>query len=61
MLDGLAGAGSDRLNSMHLFLLAFKSCWRPRKGIYMSLKLVWRFVSTVAKEGPDVYKIVSSA
>ena len=27
----------------------------------MALKLVWRFVSTVSKEGPDVYRMVSSA
>jgi hypothetical protein len=27
----------------------------------MALKLVWRFVKTVSKEGPDVYRMVSSA
>ena len=31
MLDRRAGAGSDRLKSMHLVLLVFKSNWRPRK------------------------------
>ena len=27
----------------------------------MALKLVWRFVNTVSKEGPDVYRMGSSA
>jgi hypothetical protein len=27
----------------------------------MALKLIWRFVNTVSKEGPDVYRMVSSA
>ena len=31
MLDRRVGAGSDRLKSMHLVLLVFKSNWRPRK------------------------------
>jgi hypothetical protein len=31
MLDGRAGADSDRLKSMHLVLLVFKSNWRPQK------------------------------
>ena len=61
MLDGWAGAGNDWLNSMHLVLLAFKSSWRPWKECCMALKLVWRFVNTVSKEGPDVYRMVSSA
>ena len=26
----------------------------------MAWKLVWRFVDTVSKEGPDVYRMVSS-
>jgi hypothetical protein len=26
----------------------------------MALKLVWRLVNTVSKEGPDVYRMVSS-
>ena len=43
------------MNSMHLVLLAFKSSWRPRKESYMALKLVWRLVNTVSKEGPEVY------
>jgi hypothetical protein len=60
MLVGRAGAGSDRLKSMHLVLLGFKSSWRPRKECCMALKLVWRF-NTVSKEGPDVYRMVSSA
>ena len=58
MLDGRAGAGSDRLNSMHLVLLAFKSSWRPRKESCMALKLAWRVVNTVSKEGPEVYRMV---
>ena len=33
MLDGLAGTGRDRLNSMHLVFTAFKSSWRPRKEL----------------------------
>ena len=60
MLDGLAGAGSDRLKSMHLVLLAFKSSWRPRKESWMVLKIAWRIVNTVSKEGPEVYRMVSS-
>ena len=60
MLDGRAGVCSDRLKSMHLVLLAFKSSWRPRKESCMALKLVWRLVSTVSKEGPEVYRMVSS-
>ena len=27
----------------------------------MALKLVWKLVNTVSKEGPDVYRMVSSA
>ena len=27
----------------------------------MALKLVWRLVNTVSKEGPEVYRMVSSA
>ena len=27
----------------------------------MALKLVWRLVSTVSKEGPEVYRMVLSA
>ena len=66
MLDRQAGAGSVRLKSMHLVLLAFKSGWRPRKESCMALKLntiklVWRFVNTVSKEGTEVYRMVSSA
>ena len=53
MLDGRAG--SDRLKSMHLVLLVFKSNWRPRKESCMALKLVWRVVNTVSKEGPEEY------
>ena len=45
MLDGRAGAASDRLESMHLVLLAFKSSWMPRKECCMALKLIWRFVN----------------
>ena len=52
MLDTRAGAGSDRLKSMHLVLLAFKSSWRPLKESCMALKLIWRLVNTVSKEGP---------
>ena len=37
-------AGSDRLKSMHLVLLVFKSNWRPRKESCMALKLAWRVV-----------------
>jgi hypothetical protein len=61
MLVGQEGAGRNRLKSMHLVLLAFKSSWRPQKESCMELKLVWKFVSTVSKEGPDVYRMVSSA
>ena len=51
ILDWRAGAGSDRLKSMHLVLLAFRCSWRPRKESCMALKLVWRLV----------YRMVSSA
>ena len=61
MLVGWADAGSERLKSMHLVLLAFKSSWRPQKECCMALKLVGRLVNTVSKEGPDVYRMVSSA
>ena len=61
MLDGRAGAGRDRSKSMHLVLLAFKSSWRRRNESCMAIKLVWRFVNTVSKEGPDVYRMVFSA
>ena len=59
MLDGRAG--SDQLKSVHLVLLVFKSNWRPRKESCMALKLAWRVVNTVSKEGPEVYRMVSSA
>ena len=55
-----AGVGSDRLKSMHLVLLVFKSSWRPRKECCMALKFIWRFVNTMSKEGPDVYRMVLS-
>jgi hypothetical protein len=61
MLVRREGAGSNQLKSMHLVLLAFKSSWSPRKECCMALKLVGRFVSAVSKEGPDVYRMVSSA
>ena len=60
-LDRRAGAGSDRLKSMHLVLLAFKSSWRPPKESCMALKLVWRLFNTVSKEWPEVYRMVSFA
>ena len=61
MLVGYADTGSDRLKSMHLVLLAFKSSWRPRKECCMASKLVWRLDSTVSKDGLEVYRMVSSA
>jgi hypothetical protein len=61
MLDRPSGAGSDRLKSMHLVLLAFKSSWRPWKECCMALKLIWRLVNTVSNEGPEVYRMVLSA
>ena len=60
MLVGRAVEGSNRLKSMHLVLLAFKNSFRPREECCMALKLVWRFVNTVSKEGPDVYRMVLS-
>ena len=57
MLVGWEVVGSNQLKSMHLVLLALKSNCR----CCMALKLVWRFVSTVSKEEPDVYRMVSSA
>ena len=61
MLNERAGVGSDRLKSMRLVLLAFKSSWRPRKESSMALKLIWRLVDTVSKEGSEVYRMVLSA
>ena len=61
MLVRREGAGNNRLKSIHLVLFAFKSSWRLRKECCMALKLIWRFVSKVSKEGPDVYRMVSSA
>ena len=55
MLVGGAGAGSERLKSIHLILLVFKSRWRPRKECCMALNLVWRLDSTVSKEGPEAF------
>ena len=49
MLVERAGAGSERLKSMHLVLLAFKSSWRPRKDCCVALKLVWRFVNSAKR------------
>ena len=46
MLGGQAGASSDRLKSMHLVLLPFKSSWRPRKESCMALELIWRLVTS---------------
>ena len=42
------------LKSMHFVLLAFKSSWRTLKECCMALKLIWRLVNTVSKEGPDI-------
>ena len=61
MLVGRADAGSKRLKSMHLVLLAIKSSWRPRKECCMALKLIWRLDSTVSEEGAEVYRMVSDA
>ena len=61
MLDRRASAGSDRLKIMHLVLLVFKSNWRPQKESCMALKHAWRVVNTVSKEGPEEYRMVSSA
>ena len=44
----------------NLILLAFKSSWRPRKECCMALKRVWRLSNTVSKEGPEIYRMVSS-
>ena len=60
MLDGQADAGSGRLKSMHLVLLAFKSSSRPCNQCCMALKLFWRFANTISKEGPELYRMVSS-
>ena len=54
MLVGRAGAGSNRLKSMHLVLLAFKSSWRPRKECCMALKLVWRVVNRVQRRARSI-------
>jgi hypothetical protein len=61
MLVGRAGASREGLESMHLVLLAFKSSWKSRKECCMALKLVWRLDNTVSKDGPEVYRMVSSA
>jgi hypothetical protein len=54
MLDGRAGVGRDRLKSMHLVLLAFKSSWWPRKESCMALKLVWRLVNSVQRGARNI-------
>uniref|UniRef100_A0A8C7HLG6 TATA box binding protein like 2 n=1 Tax=Oncorhynchus kisutch TaxID=8019 RepID=A0A8C7HLG6_ONCKI len=54
MLDGRAGAGSDRLKSMHLDLLVFKSNWRPRKESCLAFKLVWRVVTSVQRRARSI-------
>ena len=55
MLVGRAGAGSDRLKSMYLVLLAFKSSWRSRKESCMALKLVWRLVNSVQRRARGIH------
>ena len=54
MLDGRAGAGSDRLKSMHLVLLVFKSNLRPWKESCMALKLAWRVVNSVQRRARSI-------
>jgi hypothetical protein len=49
MLDRRAGAGSDRLKSLHLVLLVVESNWRPRKESCIALKLAWRVVNSVQR------------
>jgi hypothetical protein len=49
MLDRWVVVGSDRLKSMHLVLIAFKSSWRPWKESCMALKLIWRLVNSVQR------------
>jgi hypothetical protein len=38
MLDGWAGVGSDRLKSMHLVLLAFKSSCMAMEGEWCGIE-----------------------
>jgi hypothetical protein len=38
MLDRWAGAGSERLKSMHLVLLAFKSSWEATEGVLYGIE-----------------------
>ena len=52
--------GSDRLKSMHLVCLHLRAVGSHGRSC-MALKLVWRLVNTVSKEGPEVYRMVSSA
>ena len=54
MLDWRVGAGSDRLKSMHLVLLVFKSSWRPRNESCMALKLIWRVVNSVQRRARSI-------
>ena len=54
MLDRRAGAGSNRLKSMHLVLLVFKRNWRPRKESCMALKLAWRVVNSVQRRARSI-------
>ena len=49
MLVVRGGAGSNRLKSMHLVLLVFKSNWRPLKESCMALKLAWMVVNSVQR------------
>jgi hypothetical protein len=53
-MDGWEGVGSDRLKSMHLVLLTFKSSWRPRKESCIALKLAWRLVNSVQRRARNI-------
>ena len=54
MLDGRARVGRDRLKSMHLVLLAFKSSLRPWKESSMALKPVWRLDNSVQRRARSI-------
>ena len=53
-MDRRAGAGRDRLNSIHLVSPLFKSSLRPRKESCMALKLVWSLVNIVQRRARGI-------
>ena len=53
--------GRKRLKIMHLVFWVFRRRWRLEKACWTLSKLFCKAVRTQVKQGPDVYRIVSSA